>query len=104
MAVHAVTKSTSTLKRCWNSGTAFSRVPRQDDKQALLEEKLGPALPISYEDWLKDCHYEKLDAKLTRWLYQQERGFVESLKDVTLEEIAHQRIDEFTTTLKKYIL
>lgn len=26
MAVHAVTKSTSTLKRCWNSGTAFSRV------------------------------------------------------------------------------
>ncbi|MFR4415307.1 MAG: hypothetical protein ACLT4C_08750 [Butyricicoccus sp.] len=52
---------------------------------------------------LKDCHYES-DAKLTRWLYQQERGFVESLKDVTLEEIAHQRIDEFTTTLKKYIL
>ena len=74
------------------------------DKQALLEEKLGHALPISYEDWLKDCHYEKLDAKLTRWLYQQERGFAESLKDVTLEEIAHQRIDEFTTTLKKYIL
>ena len=74
------------------------------DKQALLEEKLGHALPISYEDWLKDCHYEKLDAKLTRWLYQQERGFVESLKDVTLEEIARQRIDEFTTTLKKYIL
>ena len=73
-------------------------------QQALLEEKLGHALPISYEDWLKDCHYEKLDAKLTRWLYQQERGFVESLKDVTLEEIAHQRIDEFTTTLKKYIL
>ena len=74
------------------------------DKQALLEEKLGHALPISYGDWLKDCHYEKLDAKLTRWLYQQERGFVESLKDVTLEEIARQRIDEFTTTLKKYIL
>ena len=74
------------------------------DKQALLEEKLGHALPISYGDWLKDCHYEKLDAKLTRWLYQQERGFVESLKDVTLEEIARQRIDEFTTMLKKYIL
>ena len=33
------------------------------DKQALLEEKLGHPLPISYEDWLKDCHYEKLDAK-----------------------------------------
>lgn len=47
------------------------------DKQALLEEKLGHLLPISYEDWLKDCHYEKLDKKTTRWLYQQERGFVE---------------------------
>ena len=74
------------------------------DKQALLEEKLGHALPISYEDWLKDCHYEKLDEKTTRWLYQQERGFVESLRDVSLEQIARQRIDEFTTTLKKYIL
>ena len=74
------------------------------DKQALLEEKLGHALPISYEDWLKDCHYEKLDAKLTRWLYQQERGFVESLRGISLEQIALQRIEEFTSTLKKYIL
>lgn len=81
-------ESTSTLKRCWNSGTAILARADKIDKQALLEEKLGHALPISYEDWLKDCHYEKLDAKLTRWLYQQERGFVESLKDVTLEEIA----------------
>ena len=74
------------------------------DKQALLEEKLGHALPISYEDWLKDCHYEKLDKKTTRWLYQQERGFVEGMRDVSLKEIARQRIDEFTTTLRKYIL
>ena len=74
------------------------------DKQALLEEKLGHPLPISYEDWLKDCHYEKLDKKTTRWLYQQERGFVEGMRDVSLKEIARQRIDEFTTTLRKYIL
>ena len=74
------------------------------NKQALLEEKLGHALPISYEDWLKDCHYEKLDKKTTRWLYQQERGFVEGLRDASLKEIARQRIDEFTTTLRKYIL
>ena len=70
------------------------------DKQALLEEKLGHPLPISYEDWLKDCHYEKLDKKTTRWLYQQERGFVEGMRDVSLKEIARQRIDEFTTTLR----
>ena len=74
------------------------------DKQALLEEKLGHPLPISYEDWLKDCHYEKLDKKTTRWLYQQERGFVEGMRDGSLKEIARQRIDEFTTTLRKYIL
>ena len=41
---------------------------------------------------------------MTRWRYQQERGFVESLRDVSLEEIARQRIDEFTSSLKKYIL
>ena len=76
----------------------------QIDKQALLEEKLGHALPISYEDWVRDCHYGKLDEKLTRWLYQQERGFVESLRGISLEQIALQRIEEFTSTLKKYIL
>ena len=74
------------------------------DKQALLEDTLGHALPISYEDWVRDCHYGKLDEKLTRWLYQQERGFVESLRGISLEQIALQRIEEFTSTLKKYIL
>ena len=74
------------------------------DKQALLEEKLGHKLPISYEDWLRECHYEKLDERETRWLYQQERGFVESLKDVSLKQIALDRIEEFTATLRKYIL
>ena len=74
------------------------------DKDALLEEKLGHSLSISYEDWLKDCHYELLDEKETRWLYQQEKGFIESIKGVTLEQIARQRIEEFTSTLKKYIL
>ena len=73
----------------------------QIDKQALLEEKLGHALPISYEDWVRDCHYGKLDEKLTRWLYQQERGFVESLRGISLEQIALQRIEEFTSTLQK---
>lgn len=74
------------------------------DKQALLEEKLGHSLPISYADWLADCHYELLDGKETRWLYQQERGFVESMKEVSLRQIALQRIDEFTSTLRKYII
>ena len=74
------------------------------NKQALLEEKLGHPLPISFEDWVQDCHYDKLDERETRWLYQQERGFVESLKEVSLRQIALQRIEEFTTALRKYII
>ncbi|MCF0254487.1 MAG: hypothetical protein HUK26_09160, partial [Duodenibacillus sp.] len=73
------------------------------DKQALLEEKLGHKLPISYEDWLKSCHYELLDPQQTRWLYQQEKGFVESIKGVSLREIAEQRIAEFRHALRKYM-
>ena len=85
---------------------AFGAAPetRLHRVSATLEEKLGHPLPISYEDWLRDCHYEKLDEKLTRWLYRQERGFVESMQDVSLKEIARQRISEFSETLKKYIL
>lgn len=74
------------------------------DKKALIEEKLGHALPISYEDWVRDCHYDKLDQRETLWLYRQERGFVESLDGVSLKQIALQRIEEFTATLRKYIL
>lgn len=74
------------------------------DKDALLEEKLGHSLSISYGDWKKDCHYENLPEKETYWLYQQEKGFIESLREVSLEQIAKQRIEEFTSSLKKYIL
>lgn len=73
------------------------------DKDALLEEKLGHSLTISYEDWLRDCHYEDLPGKETRWLYQQEKGYIESLRDISLKQIARQRIDEFTHALRKYI-
>lgn len=74
------------------------------DKQALLEEKLGHKLPIAYDEWLKSCHYEMLPEHETRWLYEQERGFVDSIENVTLKQIALQRINEFTTALEKYIL
>lgn len=76
----------------------------QIDFHALLEEKLGHSLPISYEDWVTSCHYQSLPEEECRWLYRQEVGFVESLRDVTLEGIAKKRIQEFTTTLKKYML
>lgn len=37
-------------------------------------------------------------------LYRQELGYIESMKDITLKELAEQRIAEFTDALKKYIL
>ena len=70
----------------------------------LLAEKLGYPLPISYEDWITCNHYENIPAADTRWLYRQEQGYIESMKNITLKELADQRITEFTDSLKKYML
>lgn len=76
----------------------------QIDMKELLDEKLGYPTPISYEDWIVENHYGKLPESTTKWLYRQELGYLESMKDVTLEEIAQERIGEFTSALRKYIL
>lgn len=81
----------------------LERADRIDMKE-LLDEKLGYPTPISYEDWLKANHYEKLSEATTKWLYRQEVGYVEGMKGIGLAEIAQQRIDEFTAALRKYIL
>ena len=70
----------------------------------LIEEKLGYDLPISYEDWLSCCHFQEIESPETKWLYEMEMRFADCLKNVTLKEIAEQRIEEFTTALRKYIL
>ena len=70
----------------------------------LLEEKLGHGTPITYEDWVLDCHYGHLNPSVTHWLYQQELGYIESLKRTDLREIADERIRDFTDSLRKYIL
>lgn len=76
----------------------------QIDFEELLAEKLGHALEISYEDWIAVNHYQKIRRADTRWLYQQEWGYIESVRGMSLKELAEQRIAEFTGTLKKYIL
>ena len=76
----------------------------QIDFEELLAEKLGHALEISYEDWIAVNHYQKIRRADTRWLYQQEQGYIESVRGMSLKELAEQRIAEFTGTLKKYIL
>ena len=73
------------------------------DFHALLEEKLGHSTDISYADWVADNHYGELDEAMCRFLYNQERGYVNSLEGITLKEIAEQRISEFKSALKKYM-
>lgn len=72
--------------------------------EQLLEEKLGYKLPISYEDWIEVNHYQLLDEREKQWLYKQELGFINSVRDLTVKEIAQQRIEEFKSTLGKYII
>ena len=74
------------------------------DMAELLAEKLGYPLPISYEDWITCNHYENIPVADTRWLYRQEQGYIESMKNITLKELATQRIEEFTDALRKYML
>ena len=76
----------------------------QIDFKELLDEKLGYVTPISYENWVKANHYEKINPSVNKWLYKQEQGYIQSMQDVTLKEIAEERIQEFTTALKKYII
>ncbi len=76
----------------------------QIDMQALLEEKLGYSLPISYEEWIRCNHYQTIESADTRWLYQSEMRYADCLKDMQLKDIAKQRISEFTAALCKYML
>ena len=81
----------------------YERADKIDFKE-LLDEKIGYPTPISYEDWIEKNHYEKIRPADTKWLYRQEQGYIESMKNITLKELADQRITEFTDSLKKYML
>ncbi|MBS6195635.1 MAG: hypothetical protein KH828_08655 [Clostridiales bacterium] len=76
----------------------------QIDFKALLDEKLGYPTPVTYEEWLKWNHYEKIQGSETEWLYRQELGYIEGVKNASLKEIAEERIEEFTKALRKYII
>lgn len=72
--------------------------------QELLAEKLGHPLDISYEDWIKVNHYEKIEESMKSWLYRQEQGFISGMKNESIREIAERRIKEFKTAMAKYII
>ncbi len=83
--------------------SAISERADNIDFMALTAEKLGHDLNIGYEDWVEDNHYQNLDEADTKWLYWQEKGFIQSLQDVRLKDIADRRLTQFTETLRKYI-
>lgn len=74
----------------------------QIDFKALTAEKLGYETPVSLEDWKLINHYEALDDSLCTELYEQELDFLKKLENVTLKQIAMQRIMEIKTRLAKY--
>lgn len=76
----------------------------QIDFTALVDEKLGTRADVSLEEWIACQHYENLPAELNRELYQQEQEYRGKVKEVSLLNIAEQRIREFSTALKKYML
>lgn len=92
--VHEVLSYWEGLEKCADTITLMS----------LLEEKLGYPLPIAYEDWLGINHYRRLGSEEAMWLYKQEKGYVESLADVSLGEIAAFRKKQFEEAVRQYIL
>ena len=76
----------------------------QIELKELLDEKLGYPAPLAYNDWVEANHYQELNDAQKNWLYRQELGYIESLKGMTVREIAEQRIEEITTALRKYML
>lgn len=103
MAVQDAMKSMSMSRRFSISGIKCWKADRIDFTR-LLEEKLGCPLGASYEEWIHINHYEEIDERVTKWLYRQEKGYIASLGDATLKEIAAERIEEFTAALRKYML
>ena len=73
------------------------------DFAAFTDEKFGYKTPLSYEDWLEENHYHKIDEETTRRLYAQELAYLENNKKRTLKEITTRRIAEFKAAVGKYV-
>ena len=108
MAAETVNYSNTLVSDRADETLTFTRYVKDESSgkstKELLDEKLGYPTPISYEEWLAHNHYQEIRPADTKWLYRQEQGYIESMKNITLKELAEQRIGEFRSTLRKYIL
>lgn len=73
------------------------------DFAAFTDEKFGYKTPLSYEEWLEENHYHKIDEEVAKRLYAQELAYLENNKKRTLKEITTRRIAEFKAAVGKYV-
>ena len=72
------------------------------DPVALVGEKLGYDQPLSYEDWLAVNHFTELPETGLLDLWNEEMALLENAAALSLEAIAHQRINAINAILKQY--
>lgn len=75
----------------------------QIDFAAFTDEKFGYKTPLTYEEWLEENHYHKIDKAVTERLYAQELAYLEVNKKRALKEITTRRIAEFKAAVGKYV-
>lgn len=81
----------------WN---AIAAVADKTHFKMFLQEKIGHNLDISFEDWLRLNHYQRLDEEEMTSLFIIEREFLR--QERSLADIAARRMAEFTSALADY--
>ena len=72
------------------------------DPEAFVAEKLGFDHPLTYQEWLEVNHFTELPETGLMDLWNEEVGLLENAAALSLEAIAHQRINAINAILKQY--
>ncbi len=79
----------------------LARAAGRTEYKDFLEEKIGHALEIGFEDWLTLNGYQDLDEEEMTSLYIMERDFLRQKRSIP--DICDRRLREFKLALHKYI-
>ena len=72
------------------------------DPVKLVGEKLGYDRPLNYGEWLTHNHFRDLMDDGLKKIWADERELLENAAALSLEAIAHQRINAINTILQQY--
>ena len=72
------------------------------DPVKLVGEKLGYDRPLSFGEWLTHNHFRDLMDDSLKKIWADERELLENAAALSLEAIAHQRINAINTILQQY--